>query len=399
MGRKKLFHDYRLPSAYHGYWIRDMDQARADDASLLLTPPNGEQPRYLFFPGCQLGASDPRYPKAAYELLLQAEPATAMLLTCCGAPVYWAGEINLYRSVQYELKQIWEQLGRPLLVLACLSCRQIFNYVLPEIKTTTLYEVLAAAPQVKLPTYPPGETFALADPCTARGDQALRDAVCSLLERMHVDYQILHQDMETLPCCGFGGNIHGADPDKVRQVAKRRIGLDPRPFIAYCANCRDIYASAGKDTAHLLDLLTGINGKDRPVPHLSLRRDNRRRARRLVLGETQPTQIRGIKLVFDEAQAELMDRSYINTDYVTRVIEHGETTNEKLIDDQGISIAHLRLCDATVWVEYQKLADNEYRLINCYYHRMEPVGLPEIAAACEIPGASVIGGQEHGQKA
>ena len=117
-------------------------------------PPHYEgKLKYLFFPICQLGASAPRYPQAVYQLLCQVELATAMWLSCCGAPSYWVGEIEQYRAVQNELHQQWEQLGKPTLAFAWMSCKKIIDYVLPDIRAVTVYELLAAAEGLDLHNY------------------------------------------------------------------------------------------------------------------------------------------------------------------------------------------------------------------------------------------------------
>ena len=59
-------------------------------------------------------------------------------------------------------------------------------------------------------------------------------------------YHILHEDMHTLPCCGFGGNIEGPNLAAAQAAAKAHISSEPRPYLAYCVNCRDVFAGAGK---------------------------------------------------------------------------------------------------------------------------------------------------------
>jgi len=365
---------YRISPAYHDYWMKDMEQARSEDASLLLRPEGNAPLKYLFFPGCQLGASDPRYPQAAYELMLQAEPATALLLTCCGSPAYWAGEIKMYWDIGADLRNKWVELGRPILVTACLSCKKLINYVAPEIATTTLYEVLAETEGLSLPKYAREDMLALSDPCTAKDNQGVRDAVCKLLDKMSVPYVLLHKDMHTLPCCGFIGSKEGLNPDVVKKIAAKRVEADPSPYLVYCANCRDLFASVGKDTVHILDLLTGINGKDRKTPHLSLRHENRLKAKALLThGEALIMKEAKIKLVFTEEIANKMDKNYIFEDDIRKVIDYAESTGSKFIDDEGISIAHLIIGLPTIWVEYRKLGEDEYEVVNCYTHRISLV--------------------------
>ena len=369
MGWKKMFGRKKLPPFPRDFWLEEMEQARDDAAALIVPPEYQGRLKYLFFPGCQLGASDPRYPQAVYQLLLRAEPATAMWLSCCGAPSYWVGEIEQYRSVQAELHQQWESLGRPQVVLACMSCKKIIDYVLPDIQPLTVYEVLADS-GLQLPLYPQLPELALADPCMSRDEPQVRQAVCTLLERMQVPYQILHQDIHTLPCCGFGGNIEGPNLAAAQAAAGRRISSEERPILAYCVNCRDVFAGAGKQSLHIIDLLTGLNGLERPTPHLSLRRDNRRLAKALALGG-EKEEFLGISLEISEETARMMDESLLSADHIRRLIARAEQSGDYFIDEQQIHIARLPLCGVTVWAEYRPLGGRQYQLISVYFHRME----------------------------
>ncbi|MDR1705268.1 MAG: 4Fe-4S dicluster domain-containing protein, partial [Clostridiales bacterium] len=89
-----------MPWAFHDFWLRDMAQARGPEYAFHgLIDGTDKKPRYLFFPGCQLSASEPRYATGAYRLLLQAASDTAIALGCCGAPAIWAGDMPLAGTV------------------------------------------------------------------------------------------------------------------------------------------------------------------------------------------------------------------------------------------------------------------------------------------------------------
>jgi len=49
----------KLPPAFHSFWLEDMNHACGEGARLLY--PESKHCEYVFFPGCQLGASDPGY--------------------------------------------------------------------------------------------------------------------------------------------------------------------------------------------------------------------------------------------------------------------------------------------------------------------------------------------------
>ena len=100
-----------------------MEQARGD-AEALIVPHQYEENSNTF--SSPAASWEPRILISASGLsaALPVEPATAMWLSCCGAPSYWVGEIEQYRAVQNALHQQWEQLGKPTLVLAHETARR-----------------------------------------------------------------------------------------------------------------------------------------------------------------------------------------------------------------------------------------------------------------------------------
>ena len=83
-----------------------------EDASLVMAGKNGETCEYVFFPGCQLGASDPRYVEKAYASLAEeAGLSCGLILSCCGIPARWAGMEELENDIAERLR---EQLLRKL---------------------------------------------------------------------------------------------------------------------------------------------------------------------------------------------------------------------------------------------------------------------------------------------
>lgn len=368
--RHQMFDKGLIPPAYHDYWLRDMEHALSDQAFLLLPPAPDANRRYLFFPGCQLGASDPRYPEAAWELLRKAYPHSGLLLACCGAPANWAGDGELHQQVLERLTAEWETAGRPTLVCACPTCIKQLRAGLPQIEIISLYQALAVIPSLPLPDWRGESALAVADPCAAKEEGRLRADMDELLRRMGVPYRHIVEDIRELPCCGFGGNIQGAAPELAEMMAQKRVDADDLPYLTYCANCRDKYAELGKPTLHMIDLLCGLNDIHRPAPHLSQRRANREAARSLVLGETPPAQSSEPKLLISEDILGSMDKQLLTAEDVRRVIAYAEQTGSRLKDDAGVSIAHLDLGIPTVWVEYRPRGE-AFEVLQVYAHRMK----------------------------
>lgn len=79
-GHRIMWEKGAMPWAFHDFWLRDMAFTNGEEASLVRMPRGFEKSTYLFFPGCQLGASDPRYVTESYRYLLDHYQDTALML-------------------------------------------------------------------------------------------------------------------------------------------------------------------------------------------------------------------------------------------------------------------------------------------------------------------------------
>lgn len=127
--RRVLHQEKVLPPVFHDFWLRDMENTNTKARFLSA---KGNQASYLFFPGCQLGASDPHYVIKSYQALLEICPDTALLQSCCGIPADWAGDEKLRDEVLADIKADWESLAKPTIILACPSCHKNFKKYFPE---------------------------------------------------------------------------------------------------------------------------------------------------------------------------------------------------------------------------------------------------------------------------
>ena len=254
--RKKLHRMGRMPGAYHQFWVRDMEFANGKYASLVKAAPDNEACGYAFFPGCHLGAAEPRYVAKPYQWLLSKEPDTGLILRCCGVPADWAGNEELHDREIDSLRSDWESLGKPIMIMACPSCMRHFREYLPDIPMQSLYETLFEW-GVEPKHFAAEETYSIFDPCAARHDDEAQDAVRQLAAKAGLS-------MEEMPggekhgCCGFGGNVEVANPKFAGKVAEQRGRMSENPYITYCINCRDVFYDEGKPVHHILDLLFDI---------------------------------------------------------------------------------------------------------------------------------------------
>ncbi len=276
------------PAALHDFWLREMDFATAEGA--FASAPEGKQTcEYAFYPGCQLGASNPEHVLRAYDFLRETHEAGVML-GCCGAPAYWAGDDVRLQANLEATKRTWDDLGKPTLVFACATCVSLFRSFLPEVPGVSLYELLAQADSVAPSASPaasaPGAPYAKAavfDPCAARGDTGMESGVRELAGKAGVELEELKEHNR---CCGHGGHIRVANPGLYDEITRHRAEAGDSPYIVYCANCKEVFVSRGKPCAHVLDVVFGLDPGAR-VPSLQQKRDNSLRVKRELMKQMQ----------------------------------------------------------------------------------------------------------------
>ncbi|NLF15541.1 MAG: (Fe-S)-binding protein, partial [Anaerolineaceae bacterium] len=362
-----------MPWAFHDFWLRDMAFTNGPDAQLARVPAGYSQSSMMFFPGCQLGASDPRYVTASYRWLLAHKPDTALMLSCCGAPAEWAGDQGLHGQVVAELRDQWVALGRPTAVFACPTCKQMFGKYLPEIEAVFLYDLILRAG-----VSPRGdvqrETVSVFDPCASRKEPGVQQAVRALTGQAGLVLKPLPLEKNLAACCSWGGQVKTAHPPYARYVAERRVAGSDYPYIAYCANCRDILAAAGKPCYHILDVVFGLSTAERMPPTITKRRENRAQLKRQVLREfwreeTEMAQSK-IKLRISPELRQKLDGEMILESEIEAVIDYCERSGRKVLDpESGTFGGHLQIGKVTYWAEYLTL-DEGFELVNAYSHRM-----------------------------
>ncbi len=364
--RRVLHRQGALPAAFHDFFLRDM--AFSNEDAYALHAPMPEAP-LLFFPGCQLGASDPAYVEKSYAWLLEKHPGTALLLACCSVPADWAGDEILRDSVLAKIRADWERVGKPPIVLACPTCRKTFRSYFPECETLSLFDLLALDPPKARRIEE--STASVYDPCSSRYDPDMRKSVRTLAEQAGLSLEELDVSGENARCCGFGGHIYSANPDQVRDIVSRRVSLNEREFITYCANCRDLFTAAGKPCRHILDVLFTDTDSYRKPPSLTQRRGNRLALKARYAGPVEAAkQENPMDLHIPAELTEKMNRLLILEDDARAAIAHCEATGEKLLDPaSGWFTGHVRRGIITYWVTYEK-TDAGFHLRNIYSHRL-----------------------------
>jgi glutamate synthase (NADPH/NADH) small chain len=372
-----------MPPAIHDSAMRDMESSNAGFNALTRNQPGCTSSAYLFFPGCQLAASSPTNVERTYLYLTsRLRGGVGLMLGCCGAPAAWAGRRDLFDEVLGAFIQHWEQMGRPLVILACPTCSLMFKEHLAYVSATSLWEVLDHEGLPEGAARGRGEVLALHDSCTARSAPAIQDSVRNIVGRLGYEIEELPYSRELTKCCGYGGLMYRVDQDLTEKVIASRVQESPSDYLTYCSNCRDFFAGKAKPAYHVLDLIfdgytAGLVARSGPT--FSERRDNRRRLAEKLLtelwGEPMPEspEHTRVKLRISPRVSAKMEENFILADDVQQVIHQAEKTGIKLeLPTTGRFIAHLRLSMVTYWVEYGMNGD-EYEVFNAYCHRMQIV--------------------------
>jgi NADPH-dependent glutamate synthase beta subunit-like oxidoreductase len=383
--RQTMVAQGRMPPSAHDFALRDMAFSNGEKFALARVAPGAAVSQTVFSPGCQLAGSAPEQVERVYGYLREKLGNVGLLLRCCGAPADWAGRADLFGESLAELRAELGKLGAARLIVACSSCYQVFKAHLPDIELISLWEIydksgLPRATEPSTFSLQPA-TLAVHDPCTTRYEPQIQESARALIRRLGYVIEELPLSRERTACCSFGGVMWLANRPLAEAAVRRRIAESPLDYVTYCAVCRDFFASRGKRTLHLLDLIYGSEGggsADRPGPGHSQRHENRARLKRKLLREIWGEEMAGEQasyeairlLIAADVQVRLEERLILIED-IQRVIEHAERTGRRLLNPaNGRFLAYFKPTAVTYWVEYTPEGE-VFRLHNAYSHRME----------------------------
>jgi len=370
----------KMPWVFNDFFLRDMDFSNSDTAYLCHRAPHEHGSAYAFFPGCQLGASDPDLVIRSYTEILRHQPDSGIMLGCCGVPAVWAGDDEKHQEELSRIKTDWESLGRPVMILACPTCMDNFRKYLPEIKAVFLYDLMAEWFQHEgFPSAArPDMTYSIFDPCPTKPGDSVRRSVRSICSGLDIHTEPLALQKKFAACCSYGGHGSIADPDFAEAVREKRVSESSNPYIVYCINCRDAFLGKGKKVYHILDLLFGCAPK---LSTATARRENRAWIKERILKEifgekpcVSPAVSDGtVMLEISGDLKEKISSQHLLEEDICEVVAFCERTGRTVYDPEKNSFSGYRKVGRmTHWVEYKRTGDpGTFILINAYCHRME----------------------------
>ena len=378
--RESMVSKGKMPASAHDFALRDMAFNNSEEYAMSRHQPGHNSSKYVFFPGCQLSGSSPEHVEKVYTYLTEKlSGGVALMLRCCGAPADWAGDPEMFQKSLQVMVAEWESLGKPQLIVACSTCHSMFREKFSGL--VSLWELMADLDLPVQGASVSGPKLAVQDACTTRHEPVIHDAVRNILTKLGYEVEELPFSKELTKCCGYGGLTSYANPELAEMIVEDRISESTTDYVAYCAMCRDNFASKGKRTFHLLDLIFGTNLEQaaiRPKVGFSYRHENRAKLKRNLLHslwkeapQEQEGAYRTINLLLNERVLEIMEDRRILIEDIQQVIELAERTGQKFINpDNGHSLAHFRPFKVTYWVEYQP-QEQGYGVLNVYSHRMK----------------------------
>jgi glutamate synthase (NADPH) small chain len=403
--RRTMLKNNVMPPSFHEFALLDMAHSNGEHFALSHHEPEKDKSTWLYFPSCQLCSTSPAEVEASYGYLRKnLEGGVGIMLRCCGAPAYWAGRDDLFKEAQDTIRQEWEQLGKPRVITACSTCKNLFQDHIPGMETHTLWEIVE---KCGLPQQSPvcgnatgAKTISIADPCMSRHDQETRESVRRIAQTLGFSIEELSLSGEKAECCGFGGLMFNADPAMAKNVIKHRTTtIDPpdtslyrttvndNDYLAYCAMCRDNLAAGGKRTSHLIEhLFPTVPGNDpaaRGWISWSERRANRTRVKENILrehGASEGAVVEEFEKITlhmtPEVRRKIDERRILEGD-IKKVIDHAEQTGKRLQSLQSkVYRTYLQSDNVTFWVDYTP-ADTGFTVHNAYCHRMNIVGIKQ----------------------
>jgi Fe-S oxidoreductase len=371
--RRSMVKSGKMPPSAHDFALRDMAFSQSEAYTLARHQPGYQSSRTAFLPGCQLSASSPDHVVHCYEHLRNSlDGGVGLILQCCGAPVFWAGNDEIFQQTLHSLDSAWQKLGKPRMITACSSCYRALRDHLPQIPIEPLWPHLRAEllPQAS-------RTLAIHDPCSTRGMSEVEGSARVLLGKLGVTTVELNEPGLTT-CCGYGGLMLFANPELAAKTVTRRANESNADYVTYCAMCRDRFAHHGKRAIHILDLVFAGEYSDtaaRPDPGFSRRQENRAQLKsrllRDVWGEKGSTMEPSIEVKISEEVRALLEERMILIEDVRRTVAHAEQSGEKIENPAtGRSVASFRPVSVTYWVEYSPEGAG-FTVHNAYSHRME----------------------------
>lgn len=363
----------KMPPSAFEFGILDMEYSNGEDFFLARHQLGKEESKYIYFPSCQLAASEPELVIKVYEDLQEKlEDGVGILLSCCNIMAHWAGEKELFEENTEKLKKIIKDMGNPIVISSCPMCLKTLKEY-GDIKVEGIWNIIKDN-KFQFDTIENETSLAVYDSCSARYDKETQDSIRYLVENLGYKTENIKYNKEIAPCCGFGGMTPISNRELADEITEDISKMSENPYLTYCVNCRDRLLDKEKDSYHILELLYDVESIRRRPPTWSMRQDNRKYLKRELIAKywrDEDMEELDIKLYISEELEKILDERMILHSDIKKAIKYAEETDgyfKKM--DTGNLVTSYGPRNVTFWIEYTKEKDG-YKIHNAYSHRMK----------------------------
>jgi Fe-S oxidoreductase len=214
----------------------------------------------VFWPGCSLAGTSPETVESTRPLLASIlGEDVGLALDCCFDPLYQMGDIQPVQEACDRIRERISDAGIENLIVGCVNCRKVFERHMEGVNVRHIVEVL---PDDILKTVPDEDLY-LHHPCPVYHVDGIAEKTSSILGHSMAE----DVDEQKIPaCCGYGGSLNNQDPDLAVKFTERvTMAAYGASIVTSCMGCKNMFLGKGTNTYHILELITGVKPKDKPV--------------------------------------------------------------------------------------------------------------------------------------
>jgi iron-sulfur cluster protein len=232
------------------------------------SPRKTGKPRIAFYAGCVANYAYPELGEAATKALQEydADPYYPMDQACCGAPAFFAGNIETALALARRNIEALEKTKPDYIVTVCPGCANMLQNEYPRLtvnepkwhkKAKALASKIRDLSQLVLELAPAAEKkpprnvkVTYHDPCHLKRGRGISNEPRQLLQRE--GFELVEMN-DSDACCGFGGHVVLAYPELSGSVLNRKLdnieATSAQIVVTNCAACL-LQLRGGLDKRH-----------------------------------------------------------------------------------------------------------------------------------------------------
>lgn len=214
----------------------------------------------VFWPGCGLAGTSPEVVKKTVRLLNKdLNKKVGLILDCCFDPLYQLGDVDSAKEAAERIQDRLKKHKVNHVITGCTNCRKTLSMYLKNIKVEHIFEVLNKSFELRTPNSEL-RAYYLHHPCPSFRTEEIRQNAKKIL-------QSNNGENSRPTCCGHGGGISSISPELSKKFTDKVINASKgNPIITYCMGCKGKFLENGKEAYHFLELMTGVDPIEKPVP-------------------------------------------------------------------------------------------------------------------------------------